>query len=91
MNEVEIMRKKVEQRNLLHIIKVMTDEDKRTVAMGLTTNILKEELCRRELLALNLVDNITDVIKSYLDKPANLDNSEALIGELRQVLKVKED
>ena len=83
------MMKKVEHKELCRIIKAMTVEEQTVVALALKTDILKQELTRRELAALNLVDSVTDVMKRYLNEPADLDHSELLIKELRQVLKVK--
>ena len=82
---------KLEQERLIAITKAMTLDEQQSMAMRLKTEVLNQELHRRETLALNLVDSVTEVIRSYLEQPADLEHSESLIKELRKTLRVKDE
>ena len=82
---------KLEQERLIAITKAMTFDEQQSMAMGLRTEVLNQELHRRETLALNLVDSVTEVIRTYLNEPADLEHSESLIKELRKTLRVKDE
>ena len=82
---------KLEHEKLIAITKAMTLDEQQSMAMGLKTEVLNKELHRRETLALNLVDSVTEVIRSYLEQPADLEHSESLIKELRKTLRVKDE
>ena len=65
----------------------MSDDEQKDICVVISSDILQYELKRREELAISLLKDVADAIATKYDKGMSLSQMEALINEIRRIVR----
>ncbi len=86
----EVMNK-LHNKELCSRMSNMTAEENESASKGIRTEVLLNEIKRREEATANILKEVGDLMTTKYSKDLSLMEKEALIQELRDMLKVREE